>query len=170
MADAVSDDPAVAEQARTRLAENVEDPEYPQVRAHGRGRQAQSVKPSAQPTLVRTQHLPPPPETAPDLRRRGLGLLLSSAGGSRLFPVSDGCSWNRRGTDSAVSHGVWSQSAGAVRVDREGPVDAAVRQLFMAVDAARVYAPQDFDTVAGAVGDFGSGDVGVEGQGDAAVA
>jgi hypothetical protein len=32
MADAVSDDPAVAEQARTRLAENVEDPEYPQVR------------------------------------------------------------------------------------------------------------------------------------------
>jgi hypothetical protein len=29
-----------------------------------------SVKPSAQPTLVRTQHLPPPAETAPLLRKR----------------------------------------------------------------------------------------------------
>ncbi len=30
-----------------------------------------SVKPSAQPTLVRTQHLPPPAKTAPGLRKRG---------------------------------------------------------------------------------------------------
>jgi hypothetical protein len=29
-----------------------------------------SVKPSAQPTLVRTQHLPPPVKTAPDQRAR----------------------------------------------------------------------------------------------------
>jgi hypothetical protein len=40
MLDAVSEDPAVAEQAQTRLAENVEDPEYPQVRAIARARGA----------------------------------------------------------------------------------------------------------------------------------
>ncbi len=33
--------------------------------------QERSVKPSAQPTLVRTQHLPPPAKTAPGLRKRG---------------------------------------------------------------------------------------------------
>src|ERR1022692_510688 len=31
------------------------------------GQRERSVKPSAQPTLVRTQHLPPPRNTAPDL-------------------------------------------------------------------------------------------------------
>jgi hypothetical protein len=35
------------------------------------GQRERSVKPSAQPTLVRTQHLPPPAETAPGLRKRG---------------------------------------------------------------------------------------------------
>ncbi len=33
-------------------------------------RQERTVKPSAQPTLVRTQHLPPPAKTAPWLRKR----------------------------------------------------------------------------------------------------
>ena len=36
-----------------------------------RCRQERTVKPSAQPTLVRTQHLPPPAEMAPWLRKRG---------------------------------------------------------------------------------------------------
>src|SRR5882724_8089110 len=36
------------------------------------GQRERSVKPSAQPTLVRTQHLPPPAKTAPGLRKRGL--------------------------------------------------------------------------------------------------
>ncbi len=36
-----------------------------------RCRQERSVKPSAQPTLVRTQHLPPPAKTARWLRKRG---------------------------------------------------------------------------------------------------
>src|SRR5271157_4724011 len=36
-----------------------------------RCRQERSVKPSAQPTLVRTQHLPPPAKTARSLRKRG---------------------------------------------------------------------------------------------------
>ena len=36
-----------------------------------RCRQERSVKPSAQPTLVRTQHLPPPEKTIPGLRKRG---------------------------------------------------------------------------------------------------
>ena len=35
------------------------------------GKQVRSVKPSAQPTLVRTQHLPPPAKTARSLRKRG---------------------------------------------------------------------------------------------------
>src|SRR5579859_4091804 len=35
------------------------------------GQRERSVKPSAQPTLVRTQHLPPPAKTAPGLRKRG---------------------------------------------------------------------------------------------------
>src|SRR6476660_5214901 len=37
------------------------------------GQRERSVKPSAQPTLVRTQHLPPPAETAPWLRKRARG-------------------------------------------------------------------------------------------------
>ena len=36
-----------------------------------RCRQESTVKPSAQPTLVRTQHLPPPAKTARSLRKRG---------------------------------------------------------------------------------------------------
>jgi len=36
-----------------------------------RCREERTVKPSAQPTLVRTQHLPPPAKTAPGLRKRG---------------------------------------------------------------------------------------------------
>ena len=36
-----------------------------------RCRQERTVKPSAQPTLVRTQHLPPPAKTARPLRKRG---------------------------------------------------------------------------------------------------
>jgi hypothetical protein len=36
-----------------------------------KGRQERTVKPSAQPTLVRTQHLPLPAKTAPGLRKRG---------------------------------------------------------------------------------------------------
>jgi hypothetical protein len=39
-------------------------------RALWRCRQERTVKPSAQPTLVRTQHLPPPAKTAPWLRER----------------------------------------------------------------------------------------------------
>ena len=35
------------------------------------GQRERSVKPSAQPTLVRTQHLPPPAKTARSLRKRG---------------------------------------------------------------------------------------------------
>src|SRR6266567_9285985 len=65
------------------------------------GQRERSVKPSAQPTLVRTQHLPLPREIAPDLPVRGLGPSASCAGDSRLFPASGGCFWNRHGTDSA---------------------------------------------------------------------
>ena len=41
------------------------------------GQRERSVKPSAQPTLVRTQHLPPPAETAPWLRKRTRGAVSS---------------------------------------------------------------------------------------------
>jgi hypothetical protein len=43
------------------------------------GQRERSVKPSAKPTLVRTQHLPPPAETAHDQRRRGQGLIMPGA-------------------------------------------------------------------------------------------
>ena len=39
------------------------------------GRDGLPVKPSAQPTLVRTQHLPPPAKTSPGQRQRGQGLV-----------------------------------------------------------------------------------------------
>src|SRR5215472_5298865 len=51
------------------------------------GQRERSVKPSAQPTLVRTQHLPPAARTPPDQRRSALVLILPS-------PVVSG--WNRR--------------------------------------------------------------------------
>src|ERR1022692_51249 len=57
------------------------------------GQRERSVKPSAQPTLVRTQHLPPPRETAPDLLVRGWGLFLFWSGGAWLDPAVGGCSW-----------------------------------------------------------------------------
>src|ERR1022692_3574192 len=57
------------------------------------GQRERSVKPSAQPTLVRTQHLPPPRETAPGLRVCGQGLILSGSGGVRFGTVVYGCSW-----------------------------------------------------------------------------
>jgi hypothetical protein len=44
-----------------------------------RCRQERSVKPSAQPTLVRTQHLPPPAKTARSLRKRGPAPILRGA-------------------------------------------------------------------------------------------
>jgi hypothetical protein len=44
---------------------------FVQVMAMWRGAEERSVKPSAQPTLVRTQHLPPPAKTARWLRKRG---------------------------------------------------------------------------------------------------
>src|SRR5438067_93802 len=52
-----------------------------------------SVKPSAQPTLVRTQHLPLPVETTPDQHGCGQGLILSGSGGVRSDPGVFGCSW-----------------------------------------------------------------------------
>ena len=51
-----------------------------------------AVKPSAQPTLVRTQHLPLPREIAPDLLFSGLGLFLCRAAGcGSERPCAAGC-------------------------------------------------------------------------------
>ncbi len=49
-------------------------------------------------------------------------------------------------------------------------IDALVGDGFAAVDAAGVDAEQHFDAVAGAVGDVGGGDAGVEPEGDRGVA
>jgi hypothetical protein len=46
---------------------------FPQLRGSFGRQSVNTVKPSAQPTLVRTQHLPPPAKTAPGLRKRGPG-------------------------------------------------------------------------------------------------
>src|SRR5258707_6291042 len=61
------------------------------------GQRERSVKPSAQPTLVRTQHLPLPGEIAPDQRIRGLGLLSFWSGRVRLGPLVCGRSWFMHG-------------------------------------------------------------------------
>ncbi len=61
------------------------------------GQRERSVKPSAQPTLVRTQHLPPPAETASDLGVRGQGLFAFRSGGVRAESGLCGWSWLRRG-------------------------------------------------------------------------
>jgi hypothetical protein len=44
---------------------------FPQLRGSFGRQSVNTVKPSAQPTLVRTQHLPPPAKTARWLRKRG---------------------------------------------------------------------------------------------------
>jgi hypothetical protein len=48
------------------------------------GQRERSVKPSASPTLVRTQHLPPPAQTTPDLLVSGRGLIVPWHGDARL--------------------------------------------------------------------------------------
>jgi hypothetical protein len=55
------------------------------------GQRERSVKPSAQPTLVRIQHLPPPAKTAPGLHICGKGLALAPPRSSRLNPAIGGC-------------------------------------------------------------------------------
>ena len=62
----------------------------------------------------------------------------------------------------------WGVVAG-ICVVFEGVLDAAVPELLVAVDAARVDPPEDLYAVPGTAGHFGGGDAGVEGQGDAAV-
>src|SRR5215468_5222556 len=67
------------------------------------GQRERSVKPSAQPTLVRTQHLPPRPETTLDLRIRRSRLFGACAVARGLGPpYAAGCAqcvpkfWRRR--------------------------------------------------------------------------
>jgi hypothetical protein len=76
-----------------------------------------TVKPSAQPTLVRIQHLPPPAEFAPGLHICGQTLALTPPRGSRLVPAIGGCMRNHGETASSL-----------VRVQECG-VDTAVPEL-----------------------------------------
>ncbi len=74
------------------------------------GHQVLSVKPSAQPSMVRIHHLPPPRETAPDLRESGRGLRFSGSGCVRLDPGAGGWSWLRIGlVAGAVSPAIQRQ-------------------------------------------------------------
>jgi hypothetical protein len=62
----------------------------------GPGQKERAVKPSAQPTLVRTQHLPPPAKLPPDQRLCGQGRsslvrLYAADGGRVRAPVPNAC-------------------------------------------------------------------------------
>ena len=66
-----TDGPAHVHIADSVPAEGIMRDRFRRSETIGRCRQERSVKPSAQPTLVRTQHLPLPAKTAPGLRKRG---------------------------------------------------------------------------------------------------
>jgi hypothetical protein len=102
-----------------------------------------SVKPSAKPTLVRTQHLPPPAETAPGLRIRGRGRVLSAPGSSRWALAVDGRSRN---------HGE-TRSPGSLVAERV--IYPGIPELFVTIDASGVDAEQHCDAMSGAARDFG---------------
>src|SRR5271157_776814 len=78
----------------------------------GRAESRNTVKPSAQPTLVRTQHLPPPAKTARSLRKRGPAgrfLLVTT-------PCISGCHYGSMCRGGCV-HMVYSERPeGAVRI------------------------------------------------------
>jgi hypothetical protein len=83
------------------------------------GRNARSVKPSAKPTLVRTQHLPlkTPGQTRCRCSRRP-GLMRVRERFGRPFPVAVGQLWARSGLVS----GLWRTGA------RDRPSGAAIRE------------------------------------------
>ena len=78
------------------------------------GQRERSVKPSAKPTLVRTQHLPPPAKTAHDQRRRGQKLVLPGA----LM-----CGWGRAYAGGCAQY-VPKIAAGSVIEVTPGPLVA----------------------------------------------
>ena len=101
------------------------------------GQRERSVKPSAQPTLVRTQHLPPPAQMARDRRLCGRGLFLCMPSACRWFPAIYGYARNHGETPSQL--GLFVQ----------GLVKVAVPQLLVAVEASGVNTQQYGDAAPG---------------------
>jgi hypothetical protein len=79
-----------------------------------RGGRVPPVKPSTQPTLVRTQHLPPPAKTAPELR--------SSRRWGRLLVVPPCCIACRRGAPCRSGCGHMADRSGPGKRLRAPPV------------------------------------------------
>ena len=101
-----------------------------------------SVKPSAQPTLVRTQHLPPPVETAPWLRKRARGAVFVLVT-SRIRVCH--CASRCRGVHGRIADGVRAGCAvgdtvGFPRTATDGP---GKRGLVPAQVRCRCHAPPD---------------------------
>ena len=101
-----------------------------------------SVKPSAQPTLVRTQHLPPPAETAPWLRKRARGAVFVLVT-SRIRVCH--CASRCRGAHGRIADVVRAGSAvgdtvGFPRTATDGP---GKRGLVPAQVRCRCHAPPD---------------------------
>jgi hypothetical protein len=107
-----------------------------------RCRQERTVKPSAQPTLVRTQHLPPPAETASWLRKRARGAVFVLVT-SRIRVCH--CASRRRGVHGRIADGVRAgravgDTAGFPRTATDGP---GKRGLVPAQVRCRCHAPPD---------------------------
>ena len=121
-----------------RVSQRVSAGQRHTARAGGR----RSVKPSAQPTLVRTQHLPPPAETAPWLRKRARGAVFVLVT-SRIRVCH--CASRCRGVHGRIADGVRAGCAvgdtvGFPRTATDGP---GKRGLVPAQVRCRCHAPPD---------------------------
>ena len=120
-----------------------------------------SVKPSAQPTLVRTQHLPPPANIPPELHKPGSDAILpcATACGAR-YPYAARCAkYVPKPGGSALDHLLMVLGTG-------GFFNATFRFVLLPEDALGVDPQQDVHTVAGPSGDLRGWYPGVQPGGD----
>ena len=147
---------------------------YAQVKA-ALGREGwQSVKPSAKPTLVRTQHLLPKHQLRGRLGFPDSSLAMQpDAIRSRCMPLAvgytwDGCQpiWPGRAGISCGGHALRDGASGIP----QGGIYARVGDALAIVQALGVDAEQDFDAVPGALGHFCGRDSCVQPQRDGGMA
>jgi hypothetical protein len=124
------------------------------------GGNERSVKPSAQPTLVRTQHLPPPAKTTPDLLVSGRGLIVSWCGRVRLDAAEN--REMRMAVPNTCPSPADSLDHLIVVPGPGGFLDATFGFVLLAVDAPGVDPQQNIDAVASPLSDLRCGHSGVQ--------
>ncbi len=126
------------------------------------GRIKWPVKPSAQPTLVRIQDLPPPAQTAPELPIGGRGPISFVSGCVRPRPAVYGCFRRIRGE---VSLAIFTAAVVA-----ESLLDPAPVQFLSAHDALGIDPQQHVDALSRPLGDLRRINARIEPGGKAGVA